>query len=375
MWLRITSLLLFLSASAFAQSAGGVAGISGVVRDQSGAVVPKANVVISSASQGTIRNLTTNDAGLFTAPALVPGPGYRVTVTATGFTQYEARNLDLQVGQNLDLKISLAVGQASTSVEVTAAAPLTEDTKTDVSAVVDSRSIQELPINGRRVDSFVLLTPDVHQDGTFGLLSFRGVAGQNSFLIDGNDTTEQFYNENAGRTRIASQLSQDAVQEFQVVSSNPTAEYGRASGGVVNTVTRGGGNGLHGTAYWFFRNRTLNARDRYAAFNPHEVRHQAGFSVGGPIRKDKLFYFFNTEISRRNFPIAASITQPGVIDGAGAFIGCAAPATPAQCAAINSILPRQFGQVSRENNQELLFGKLDWRPTDRNSFSASFNFL
>ena len=110
---------------------------------------------------------------------------------------------------------------AATQVEVNAVAPLVEDTKTDVSQVIDARQIQDLPINGRRVDSFVLLTPGVTNDGTFGLLSFRGVAGGNSFLVDGNDTTEQFYNENAGRTRIATQISQDAVQEFQV--SPPTS--------------------------------------------------------------------------------------------------------------------------------------------------------
>jgi len=329
---------------------------------------------VTNQSKGIVRNLTTNNAGLFTAPALVPAPGYSVTVNTQGFAPYDAKDLELLVGQNLNLNVDLSVAASTTQVEVTIDAPLVEDTKTDVSQVIGTQQIQDLPINGRRVDSFVLLTPGVSNDGTFGLLSFRGVAGGNSFLVDGNDTTQQFYNENAGRTRIASQLSQDAVQEFQVVSSNPTAEYGRASGGVVNTVTRSGGNDLHGTAYWFFRNRTLNARDRYAAFNPPEVRHQAGFSVGGPVKKDKLFYFFNTEISRRNFPIAASITQPGVIDGA-TFVGCGPPATPAQCAAINSILSRQFGQIPRENNQELLFGKLDWRPTERNTFSASFNFL
>src|SRR5438445_8350515 len=147
----------------------------------------------------------------------------------------------LQVGQNLDVNIKLTVAQASTAVEVTAAAPLVEDTKSDVSQVIDSQQITELPINGRRVDSFVLLTPGVTTDGTFGLLTFRGVAGHNSFLVDGNDSTEQFYNENAGRTRIASGLSQDVVQEFQVVSANFSAEYGRAMGGVVNQVTRSGG--------------------------------------------------------------------------------------------------------------------------------------
>ena len=116
------------------------------------------------------------------------------------------------------------------------------------------------------------LTPAVVPDGTFGLVSFRGIAGGNSFLTDGNDTTNQFYNENAGRTRITTQISQDAVQEFQVLSNGYSAEYGRASGGVINTVTRCGGNDIHGTGYWFFRNRTFNARDPYATFNPPEER-------------------------------------------------------------------------------------------------------
>jgi hypothetical protein len=361
--------------AAVAQTAAGMAGISGVVRDASGLAVPNAKVDITNGGRGVTRNLTTNDAGVFTAPALVPAPGYAVNVTAQGFAAYDARDLELPVGQNLNLNVNLTVAANATQVEVTVAAPLVEDTKTDVSQVIGTQQIQDLPINGRRVDSFVLLTPAVTNDGTFGLLTFRGVAGGNSFLVDGNDTTEQFYNENAGRTRIASQLSQDAVQEFQVVSANPTAEYGRAHGGVVNTVTRSGGNDLHGSAYWFFRNRTLNARDRYAAFNPPEVRHQAGFSIGGPIKKDKLFYFFNTEISRRNFPIASSLSRPAVIDPSGHFLGCGSPATPAQCAAIDTILARHYGQIPRENNQELLFGKLDWRPTDWNTFSVSFNFL
>src|SRR4029077_712500 len=149
--------------------------------------------------------------------------------------------------------------------------------------------IQELPINGRRVDSFILLTPGTVPDGTFGLVSFRGVAGGNSFLTDGNDTTESFYNENAGRTRIRSQISQDAVQEFQVLSNGFSAEFGRAMGGVVNTVTKSGGNDTHGTGYWFFRNRTLEAADRYSnGVKAPEWRHTAGSSLGGALKKDKL---------------------------------------------------------------------------------------
>src|SRR5260370_12242 len=345
-------LLLIVSAPVFAQSAAGLAAISGVVRDQSGAAAPKASVVVSNSSLGTVRTLTTNDDGLFTAPALARASGYEVARTVSGFGGYEPKALDLPVGQNLNLNINLSLAQSATAVEVTADAPLVEDTKTDVSQVIDSRQILDLPINGRRVDSFVQLTPGVTNDGTFGLLSFRGVAGGNAFLVDGSDTTEQYYNENAGRSRVASQLSQDAVQEFQVLSANFSAEYGRASGGVVNTVTRSGTNRPHGTAYWFFRNRTLNARDRYASINPPEIRHQAGASLGGPIKKDKLFYFLNFDITRRNFPMVSSINRPAVVDPNGkTFLGCAPPATPAQCAAISTILPRYFVLIPLQANQ------------------------
>jgi hypothetical protein len=368
---------VFLCASnLFAQVAGGLAAISGVVRDPSGSVVPNAKVEVSSESRGKLRSLTSNEAGLFTLPVLVPGSGYKVTVTAAGFAPYEAANLELKVGQNLDLQVSLAVTAATSSVDVTATAEMVEDTKTDVSQVIDSKQITDLPINGRRVDSFVLLTPGVTNDGTFGLLTFRGVAGHNSFLVDGNDATEQFYNENAGRTRIASSISQDVVQEFQVVSANYSAEYGRAMGGVVNQVTRSGGNDFHGTAYWFFRNQDFNARDTFASFNPTESRHQAGGTIDGAIKKDKLFFLLNTEVTRRNFPMVDSYIRSGVIDSTNqVWIGCGAPATSAQCSAINALLPRYFGAIPRELNQEIYFGKLDYRMSEKNSFSASLNYM
>src|SRR6185295_3335327 len=124
--------------------------------------------------------------------------------------------------------------------------------------------------------------------------------------------------ENAGRTRISSQISQEAVQEFQVVSNNFAAEYGNAMGGVVNTITKSGSNGIHGTGYFFFRNRSLNARDRYAAFNPQDIRKQGGASIGGAIIKDKVFYFFNYEGTRRNFPAIASLST-GMFNPAGQF--------------------------------------------------------
>ena len=359
---------------AWSQSVAGLGGISGVVRDPSGAVVPGAKVVVANEAKGIRRTLDTNEAGLFSSPALVPSAGYAVTVNKPGFAPFEAQALEVLVGQNVSLNVTLPLAATTTSVEVTSAAPIVEQTKTGVSQVVNSAQILELPINGRRVDSFALFSPAAVPDGTFGLVSFRGIAGGNAFLTDGNDTTEQFFNENAGRTRISTQISQDAVQEFQVLTSGHSAEFGRASGGVINTVTRSGTNDLHGTGYWFFRNRTLNARDPYATYNAREVRHQTGVSMGGPVRKDRLFYFGNAEVTRRGFPLIASLTRPPLFDANGVFVGqCAA--TPAQCDAALKFLDRHFQTLARRADQELLFGKLDWRPTERHSLSGSFNYL
>jgi hypothetical protein len=370
---------LSLCAISSAQSVAGLGAISGTVRDASGATVPGAQVVVGNEALGVRRTMQSTDAGLFNAPSLPPAAGYMVTVSKAGFTPYKADNIQVRVGQNIDLDVALTVAGAATQVEVEATAPIVDNTKVDVSQVVDTRQIQDLPINGRRVDSFVLLAPAVVPDGTFGLLSFRGVAGGNTFLTDGNDTTEQYYNENAGRTRISSQIGQDAVQEFQVVSDNYSAEFGRAMGGVVNTVTRSGTNDFHGTAFWFFRNQDFNARDPFATINPLETRHQFGASVGSRLIKDKLFYFFNYEGMRRDFPLIASITAPGnpLFSSTGQLLPnvCGAPATPAQCSTAIAFLDRQFQTVPRTVQQDLGFGKLDWRPSERHSFSVSLNVL
>lgn len=374
------AIAVFLSIAAasqmWAQSVGGQSAISGTVHDPTGAVVPNAKVIISTATQGQVRSTTTNAAGIFTAPALLPGAGYEVNVTASGFAVYDSKDLDLQVGQNLNLNITLAVGQTTTTVEVNAAAQVLDDTKTDVSQVVGTREIMDLPINGRRVDSFVLDTPGVTNDATFGLLTFRGVAGNNSFLLDGNDNTEQFYDENAGRTRMYSQISADAVQEFQVVSTNFSSEYGRAMGGVVNTVTKSGTNEIHGSAFDFLRSTGFVAHDPFSAFNPPEHRDQIGGTVGGPIIKNKLFYFLSTDITRRNFPIVDSLVKAGFVNTTTqTWVGCTAPATTAQCNAINGLLPRFFSQTPRTAKNDLYFGRLDYHFNDHNTFSTSFNFL
>jgi hypothetical protein len=360
----------------FAQATSGLSGISGIVRDSTGAVVPNAQVVVANDARGVHLNLNTSEGGVFNAPPLVPAAGYVVTVMKPGFAVYEVKDIELQVGQTVNLPVTLAVAGTTTEIRVEATSPLVDELKTDVSQVINSQQILDLPINGRRVDSFVLLTPGVSNDGNFGLLTFRGVANGNNFLLDGNDTTEEYYVENNGRTRVTSQISQDAVQEFQVVSANMSAQYGRASGGVINTVTRSGTNDLHGTGYWFYRNQNFIAHDPYANINPDEWRLQTGASLGGRIIKDKLFYFFNTEFTRRNAPLVDSIVRAGVVDTpTQTWIGCGAPATPAQCAAVDALLPRFFGPLPRTVAQDLGFGRLDYHVSDRNTLSASFNFM
>ena len=289
-WKLAVPLVVFLCAPAFAQS-GGVATISGTVHDPSGAVVPNAKVVIWSASQGQVRSIQTNSAGVFSAAALIPGPGYSVAVTAPGFAENDSKDIDLQVGQNLNLSINLTVAQSATQVEVSSAAELIDDQKTDVSTAVGQQQINELPINGRRVDSFVLLTPGVTNDATFGLLSFRGVAGNNSFLIDGNDNTEQFYDENAGRTRIQSQVSRG--RRFRGVSGcvrerpppNTAAPWVAWS----TPLPRAAATIVHGSAFYYFCAALASMPTIPMPRSiPPSTASRRGGTVGGAIIKNKL---------------------------------------------------------------------------------------
>jgi hypothetical protein len=374
----VSCLLILWTAGAFAQSVAGLGAISGTVRDASGASVPGASVIVANDSKGIKRTLQTTDAGLFAAPALVPASGYTVSVSKQGFAKWEVKEFDVLVGQTVDFKILLEVSGASTKVDITAEAPLVEDTKSGVTTAVEKMQIDNLPINGRRVDSYVLMTPAVTNDGEFGLISFKGIAMGNSFLTDGNDTTESFYNENAGRTRIGSQISQDAVQEFQVLSNGFSAEFGRAMGGVINTITRSGTNSTHGTGYWFFRNRTLEATDRYAnGVSLPEWRHTTGASLGGAIKKDKIFYFANFDYTKRNFPGLNRIVNTSLTDATGNYIPASScTATAAQCtAAINFIQKQMNVLVPRNYSQPIGFAKIDWRPNDKDSFTVSLNAM
>ena len=184
--------MLLAVAPAQAQSLAGLAALSGTVRDSTGALITDAAVTVSNPNLGIDRKITTNSDGYFIASSLPPASGYEVTVTKTGFTGFSAKNVQLMVGQNITIPVQLNVAQQAESVTVSAEVPLIEETKSGVSTAVENTQIHNLPINGRRVDQFALLTPGAVTDGSSGEISFRGIPGGNAFLQDGNDVTQQW---------------------------------------------------------------------------------------------------------------------------------------------------------------------------------------
>jgi hypothetical protein len=371
--------LCMVGSSALAQSLAGLGALSGTVVDTQGAVIANANVEIVNSSLGIDRKMTTTDAGLFFAPSLPPASGYTVSVTAAGFNIAKTVGIVVHVGEQLAIPVQLTVAGNSQSVTVSeSSAPILDTSKTEVSALVNQRQINDLPINGRRVDQFALLTPGVVPDGTQGEISFHGIPSGNEFLQDGIDITQQWFVQNAGGTAALSNISMDAIQEFRTEIFGYSAEFGRGAGGVVNSLTKSGSNGLHGTAFWFFRNRTLNAIDLFSRrnglpYNAPEYRHQFGGNVGGPIIKDKLFYFGAYEGTIRNFPLVSSLINSSILNSSNQLVGCTATVT--QCAAVQSYFNRYFKTVSRTLHQNDGFVRLDYRQSDKSTFTANFNLM
>ncbi len=377
--------------TASGQSLAGLGALNGVVRDPSGAVVPGADVELVNKNLGVDRHLKSTSDGLYLFPSLNPANGYVIIVTAPGFGTAKTLPLSVHVGEQLAVPMTLSVSSSESVTVSDATAPVVDTAKTENSALINQEQITNLPINGRRVDQFALLSPGVVQDGTSGEISFHGIPSGNAFLQDGVDVTNQWFVQNAGGSAVLSNISQDAVQEFRTEISGYSAEFGRGAGGVVNTITKSGTNMFHGGAFWFFRNRTLNATDLFSkrtvngvstAFNPPEYRHQYGGTVGGPIIKDKLFFFASYEGTKRNFPIQSTILSSTVLDANGQLITGAAQgcdttvATAAQCAAVQTYLNRfHNATVPRSLQQNGGFGRFDWRQSEKSTWTFTGNVL
>jgi outer membrane receptor protein involved in Fe transport len=385
-----TALLVFMSATVFGQSLAGLGALNGTVHDPSGAVVANADVQVANASLGIDRKVKTNADGLFFAPSLPPAPGYTVVVTVKGFNIAKTEGIVVHVGEEVTVPIQLSLSGAAQTVSVSEnSTPILDLTKTEVSALINQEQISDLPINGRRADEFALLSPGVVPDTTSGEVAFHGVPSGNLFLIDGVDVTQQWFIQNAGGdTSILSNISMDAVQEFRNEVLGYSAEFGRGSGGVINLLTKSGTNSFHGSAYWFFRNRTLNAIDLFSKllvngvstpYNPPEFRHQFGGRVAGPIIKDKLFFFSSYEGTIRNFPLVSSMFSEGAYlnTTTGQLLPGICNATSVQCANVQTFINRLSipSTVSRSLHQNAGFVKFDYRPSDKSSYSAHFNLV
>jgi hypothetical protein len=370
-------LLAFLPGRGVSQTAGS-ATITGTVTDASGAVVPAVDITVKNTETGIERKTQTSEAGIYNATFLPPG-SYQVQAAKTGFNTVVHKNLVLQVGRTLAIDLTLSVQTAQQQVTVTGEAPVVDTEKTEVSQVISSGSVENLPISGRRWDTFVLMTPNVTNDGTSGLVSYRGISGlYNSNTVDGANNNQAFFSEARGRANSGAYVySLDSIKEYQVSASNYSAELGQAAGGVVNAVTKSGTNDFHGDVFYYLRYPTWNALDPFpkSVGNYNQPIHQwqqFGTSVGGPIRKDRLFYFFTYDGSRKVNPVTyTSSTFTSTMRA----LPCPAQVTASQCASANAFLAGKLGTFPRATNQDVGFGRLDYQLSPSNHVSAAYDMM
>lgn len=367
----VKSVLLFLFATGLAPAqTAGSGGITGTVTDPSGSVIPAASITVNNSDTGSSLSLATNAAGIYVATFLQPGH-YSVVAGKPGFSTTERKGLTVEVGRNITVDFSLRVQTGSETVTITGEAPVVDTERTEASQVVSESMVRNLPIVGRRWDNFVLLTPGVTTDG--GLVSYRGISGlYNNNSVDGANNNQAFFSEARGRSTVPYTYSQDSIQEFQVSSSNYGAEFGQAAGGVVNAVTKSGTNATHGDLFYYLRYPSLNALDSYNKSNriytqPVHQQQQFGGSVGGAAVKDKLFYFFTYDGSRKVFPITytSSATYP---------LPCPAQVTVSLCSAANGYLSSLVGTYARVGVNDVAFGKIDYQLNSKNHISVGFDW-
>jgi len=396
------SFMVFACVSARPQTSG-AGTINGAVTDPNKAVVPGAAVTVTDMDTGVSHAYTTDSAGLYAAPFLIPGR-YEVDASAGNFGKVEAKDITLQVGQTLTINLTLKLSGATTTVEVSGTNEILDVQKTEVSQVLDQNLIENLPVNARNWSGFVLLTPNVTQDGYSGLISFHGISGlYNQNYVDGANNNQMLFSEARGRASGAPYVySADSIKEFQAETSNYSVEFGQAAGGQVNAITKSGTDKMHGDLFYNLRYPTLDALDPYSKWNalfgsasafpveaaalltqPVHQQNQFGGSVGGPLMKDRLFYFFTYDGYRRvgralyyNTNTITLTATPG--NAAGTIISptqCPTTVTSTMCnAAIQFLINNGEAAPSRYAKQDLFFPRLDYHINSKNDAFIDFNW-
>ena len=377
--------------------------ISGTVKDTTGAVVPGAKVEILNDDTGISRAAEVDGAGHYTAPSLALGP-YRVTATMSGFQTEVRSGIVLTVGREAVVNFALSVGAVNQTVQVNAEAPLVETTSNAVSGLVGQQAIQELPLNGRSFDQLISLQSSAPQTRTtghvagLGLSSFFTVGGarflSNDFLMDGTEVLGGGYQTTLPGGALGINMGVDAVREFQILTSSYSAAFGKRAGGIINVATRSGTNQFHGSAYEYLRNSDLDARN---FFDPTKSpapfkRNQFGGSLGGPIRKDKAFFFVNYEGLRQSL----TLTQISIVADDNVRKGFLPdPARPGQlinvgvAPNVQPFMPYIFGPVNGKvfgdgtaqsinnpvntGNQNFVLSRVDYQISDKDSVFYRYN--
>ncbi|MGH9595345.1 MAG: carboxypeptidase regulatory-like domain-containing protein [Edaphobacter sp.] len=397
----VAALFVFAASPLTAQTSG-LGNINGTVTDSTGAAVANSTVVVRNIDTGVSRTITTNSDGSYTASFLQPGH-YEVILGGGGFGKIDRKNLVLTVGQILTVDASLPPASVSSEIVVTSESPLIDTDKTEVAQTIGQSLISNLPVASRNWSAFVLNTPNVTPDGGSGLVSFHGISGlYNQHYVDGSNNNQMLFSEARGRASGAPYVySIDSIKEFQAQTSNYSVEFGQAAGGQVNAITKSGTNKFHGDAFYYLRYPDLNALDPYNKFQalhnngnaflltqPVHQQHQFGGSVGGPIIKDRVFFFFTYDGFRKVGRVLYANTNIISLTPSGATTStttvtptqCPTTITSAQCTAgIQFLLG--VGNVAagsappaRFQKQNLFFPRLDFHINSRNDAFVDYNF-
>jgi len=364
---------------AFSQGGASAAQLNGAVRDASGGSVAKATLTLRDVGTNRTYTAVSNDNGLYVIPNLPPG-SYELTTEATGFAKSTQTGIVLTVGQVATIDVSVSVAQSAEKVVVTTETPPVEPTRTEISQVIDTKQIQDLPISGRLFTDFALLTPGVATGRTslqstitefeVTRISFGGMRDlSNSVTVDGADAI----NTATGSQR--STPSQEAVSEFRVVNNGFGAEYGRALGGIVNIVTKSGTNNFHGSAYDYLQNNATDARSLLQPAPQGDTlqQNQFGGTIGGPIKQDKTFFFANYEGQRRG----ESPTYPSTLVGP---VGLSNGTESTELALINQakealgLPPENLNILTTKNTDNGLI-KIDQQFGKNNRLSVRYNIF